>query len=87
MTTRPFAALVRKDLRLFLSDRRAVILSFVAPLMLASLFSMLGGGEHEGGSRIAHIAIKTEMPPSPRRAFVHLRYSVFVCSASLYASS
>jgi ABC-2 type transport system permease protein len=49
MNALPLFALVRKDLRLFLHDRRAVILSFAAPLMLASLFSAVGGGGDDGG--------------------------------------
>ena len=39
MSLRPLAALVRKDLQLFLHDRRAVILSFAVPLVLASISS------------------------------------------------
>lgn len=49
---RPFRALVRKDLRIFLSDRRAVILGFIAPLVLASIFASMSSGAGEGGSKI-----------------------------------
>ena len=49
---KPFAALVRKDLKVFLSDRRSVIVSFVVPLALASLLSMIGGGGGGGRSKI-----------------------------------
>ena len=40
----PFWALVRKDLRIFAGDRRAMIVSFAVPLALASVLSMVGGG-------------------------------------------
>src|SRR5207247_790914 len=39
-----FAALVRRDLRLFFMDRRAVTMSFVAPIVIASFFGYLFGG-------------------------------------------
>ena len=51
-----FFALVRKDLRLFLTDRRAVIMSVVAPIAIASFFGYIfgnGGGGNEDRSRIA----------------------------------
>jgi ABC-2 type transport system permease protein len=41
----PFLALVRKDLKLFFSDRRAVIVGMVAPIILASFFGYLFGGQ------------------------------------------
>jgi ABC-2 type transport system permease protein len=37
-------ALVRKDLQLFFSDRRSVIVSFVVPIVIASFFGSLFGG-------------------------------------------
>ena len=42
-------AIVRKDLLLFLSDRRAVIMSFVAPIAIASFFGFIfsGNGDRE----------------------------------------
>ena len=36
-------ALVRKDLLLFFSDRRAVIMGFIAPIAIASFFGLLPG--------------------------------------------
>jgi ABC-2 type transport system permease protein len=44
MNLRPLRALIRKDLRVFLTDRRAVILSFAAPLAIASFMAFLFGG-------------------------------------------
>ena len=58
MSTRPLRALVLKDLRVFLSDRRAVILSFVAPLAIASLFASLSpGGDAGPASRIPILVV------------------------------
>jgi len=37
-------ALVRKDLRLFFSDRRAVVMSFVAPILIGAFFGYIFGG-------------------------------------------
>jgi len=39
-----FLALVRRDLRLFFTDRRAMIMSFVAPILIASFFGYIFGG-------------------------------------------
>lgn len=39
-----FLALVRKDLIVFFQDRRAVIMSFVAPIMIGSFFGYVFGG-------------------------------------------
>jgi ABC-2 type transport system permease protein len=47
MTT-AFRALVRKDLQIFFSDRRAVLMSIVAPIVIASFFGYIFGGQ--GGS-------------------------------------
>ena len=49
MSLIPIAAMVRKDLRLFFSDRRAVIMSFIVPIAIASFFGSIfsGGGSNE----------------------------------------
>ncbi len=51
----PFLALMRKDLRLFLTDRRAVIMSVVAPIAIASFFGYIFGSGfgNADSSRIA----------------------------------
>ena len=67
MTWRPFLALVRKDLRVFLSDRRAVLLSFAAPLVLAAIFSTLGAGGTEGRSAIPLVVADEDQSPLSRR--------------------
>ena len=41
----PFLALVRKDLRLFFQDRRAVIVGLVVPIVCGSFFGYLFGGQ------------------------------------------
>jgi ABC-2 type transport system permease protein len=41
----PFLALVRKDLRLFFNDRKAVVVGLVVPIVLASFFGYLFGGQ------------------------------------------
>jgi len=41
----PFLALVRKDLRLFFGDRRAVVVGLIVPIVLASFFGYLFGGQ------------------------------------------
>jgi ABC-2 type transport system permease protein len=40
----PFLALVRKDLILFLSDRRALVISLALPIVIAAFFGSLFGG-------------------------------------------
>jgi ABC-2 type transport system permease protein len=44
MNVTAFIALVRRDLRLFFMDKRAVTMSFVAPIVIASFFGYLFGG-------------------------------------------
>jgi ABC-2 type transport system permease protein len=41
----PFLALVRKDLRLFFQDRRAVIVGLVVPIVCGSFFGYIFGGQ------------------------------------------
>lgn len=40
-----FFALIRKDIRLFFLDRRAVIMAFVAPILIGSFFGYVFGGD------------------------------------------
>lgn len=39
-----FFALIRKDLILFLSDRRALVISLALPIVIAAFFGSLFGG-------------------------------------------
>ena len=50
------AALVRKDLQIFFTDRRAVILTLAIPIAIASFFGSLFSGPEEGGER-ARVAV------------------------------
>ena len=50
-----FHALVRKDLLLFLQDRRALILNLLAPILIAGFFGFLFGGT--GASKPSRIPI------------------------------
>ncbi len=40
----PFRALIAKDLKLFFGDRRSVIMSFIAPILIGSFFGYVFGG-------------------------------------------
>jgi ABC-2 type transport system permease protein len=53
-TVNAFIALVRKDLVLYFSNRRAVIMSIAAPILIAAFFGSLVGG---GGGKPANIAV------------------------------
>ena len=44
MALAPLRAMIRKDLQLFFSDRRSVIVSFVVPIVIASFFGSLFSG-------------------------------------------
>ncbi len=50
----PLLAMIRKDLLLFFSDRRSVIVSFVVPIAIASFFGAVfaGGGRNREPARI-----------------------------------
>ena len=47
-----FNALMRKDLLLFLSDRRALIVNLLLPIVIASFFGYLFGGAPTSGATI-----------------------------------
>jgi ABC-type Na+ efflux pump permease subunit len=52
----PLLAMIRKDLQLFFSDRRSVIVSFVVPIAIASFFGSIFSGPSKNSER-ARIAI------------------------------
>jgi len=62
---RPFAALVWKDLRLFFADRRAVLMSVAAPIVIASFFGFIfgGDGDREGAARVAMAVVDEDRSP------------------------
>jgi ABC-2 type transport system permease protein len=50
MNTTAFLALVRKDLILYISDKRALLMHLVLPIVIAAFFgSVFGGGSAKGG--------------------------------------
>jgi len=59
MLPTPVAAMVRKDLQLFFSDRRAVIMSFVVPIAIASFFGSIFSGPNRSAepARIAVVVV------------------------------
>jgi ABC-2 type transport system permease protein len=57
MSTRPILAMIRKDLQLFVTDRRAVIMSLVAPVAIASFFGAIFSGSADSERAKIPIAI------------------------------
>ena len=53
----PILAMVRKDLRMFKSDRRALIMSFIAPIAIASFFGSIFSGSGSGEPSKIPVAI------------------------------
>jgi ABC-2 type transport system permease protein len=51
MASTPMLALIRKDLQLFFSDRRAVIMSFAVPIAIASFFGSIFSGPGKNTER------------------------------------
>jgi ABC-2 type transport system permease protein len=56
-TLTAFRALVRKDIALFLRDRRALLISVLTPIVLAAFFGSLFGGTGSGGNPISRMAV------------------------------
>ena len=52
MTFTAVAALVRKDLQIFVTDRRAVVLTLAIPIAIASFFGFVFSGQG-GGAQAA----------------------------------
>ncbi len=50
-------ALVAKDLRLFVADRRAVVITFLVPILIASFFGLAFGGSAGGGKPAKRIVL------------------------------
>jgi ABC-2 type transport system permease protein len=66
----PLRALVRKDLKLFLSDRRAVIMSFAVPIAIASFFGSIFSGSGSTEPARVPIAIVDEDESPVSKAIV-----------------
>jgi ABC-2 type transport system permease protein len=56
MRLTPLLAMVRKDLQLFFTDRRAVIMSFAAPIAIASFLGAVFPGQR-GSTEPARVAV------------------------------
>ncbi|HZR24534.1 MAG TPA: ABC transporter permease [Vicinamibacterales bacterium] len=58
----PLLAMVRKDLQVFFSDRRAVIMSFIVPIAIASFFGSIfsGPGNNNEPAKIAIAVIDND---------------------------
>ncbi|HXS94066.1 MAG TPA: ABC transporter permease [Candidatus Limnocylindrales bacterium] len=76
----PFSALVRKDLRLFFLDRRAVLMSVVAPIFIASFFGYIfgGGAGNQDDSRIPVVAVDQDSTPFSRSIVDHLKQDAYL---------
>ena len=69
-----FLALVRKDLQLFFSDRRSVILTFAVPIAIASFFGSIfrGSGDNDEPAKIS-IAIVDRAGATAERDAAHVQ--------------
>jgi ABC-2 type transport system permease protein len=52
-----FRALVRKDIAIFLRDRRALVVSVLTPIVVAGFFGFLFGGTGAGGNTISRMKV------------------------------
>jgi ABC-2 type transport system permease protein len=52
-----FKALVRKDIAIFLRDRRALLVSVLTPIVVAGFFGYLFGGTGSGGNPISRMKV------------------------------
>jgi ABC-2 type transport system permease protein len=71
MSYTAFQALVRRDLRLFFMDKRAVTMSFAAPILIGSFFGYIFGGvsDDKPPSKIA-VAVVNQDPSEASRKVV-----------------
>lgn len=66
-----FLALVRKDLFLHFSNRRAVLMSIIAPILIAAFFGSLFGNNKKGGDKPSPVPIAiSDLDRSPLSAKV-----------------
>jgi ABC-2 type transport system permease protein len=57
VTFTAFRALVRKDIQLFLRDRRALVVSVLTPIVVAAFFGFLFAGPASGGNPISRMKV------------------------------
>ena len=74
MSYTAFEALVRRDLRLFFQDKRAVTMSFVAPIVIASFFGYIFGGvaDDRPASKIAVAVVDRDNSEVSRKVIAAL---------------
>ena len=74
MSYTAFQALVRRDLRLFFQDKRAVTMSFVAPIVIASFFGYIFGGvaDDRPASKIAVVVVDRDNSEVSRKVIAAL---------------
>src|SRR5436309_15374408 len=73
MNITAFLALVRRDLRLFFLDKRAMTMSFVAPIVIASFFGYLFGGvSNREPSKVPVAIVDQDGSPVSRRLIAAL---------------
>jgi ABC-2 type transport system permease protein len=74
MSYTAFQALVRRDLRLFFQDKRAVTMSFVAPIAIASFFGYIFGGvaDDKPPSKIAVAVVDRDQSEVSRKVIAAL---------------
>ena len=54
MNTTAIQALIRNDIRLYFTDRRAVIVGVLVPILIAAFFGYIFGGTGQSGSGRHH---------------------------------
>ena len=74
MSYTAFEALVRRDLRLFFQDKRAMTMSFVAPIAIASFFGYIFGGvaDDKPPSKIAVAVVDRDQSEVSRKVIAAL---------------
>lgn len=71
--TSAFWALVRKDLRIFFSDRRALLMSFVAPILIGAFFGFIfDGGSKKEAAKVPVSAVDLDGSGISRRLLAAL---------------
>ena len=68
-----FIALLRKDLVLHFSNRRAVLMSVVAPILIAAFFGSLFGGSDKGPAQIPVVLTDLDQSELSARIVANLR--------------
>lgn len=71
----PFLALIRKDLQVFFKDRRAVLMSFAAPILIGSFFGYVMGGmsSRKDAAKITLLVVDQENSNISRQILADLK--------------